>query len=82
MNQALHEPIEVLTKFQHGQIVPLRIRWNDRVYNVEKITGNWFHRDGDFKEYFFAALVTGNRLVEIHLDTRDMRWTLDRIDEE
>ena len=80
MTVTINEPIDVLTKFHNGQIVPLRIKWGERVYNVEKTTGSWFFREGDFKEYFFSVIVTGDRVMEVHLDTRDMAWTLDRID--
>lgn len=78
----INDSIDVLTRFQHGQIVPLRVRWDDRIFNVDRITGRWLYREGDFKEYFFSLLVTGDRLMEIHLDTRDMSWTLDKIDNE
>ena len=80
MTIAINESVDVLTKFLHGQIVPLKIKWNERVYLIEKITSRWEFRNGDFKEYCFSVLTTGNRLMEIHLDTRDMTWNLDKID--
>jgi len=81
MTITIEEPIDVITKFQHGEIVPMRIKWGERVYNVQKITSRWFFREGDFKEYFFALIVTGDRQMEIHLDTRDMSWELNKIEE-
>ena len=77
--EEIGEPIEVIGKFQQGRIVPMRLRWQGRVYNVERITAHWVYSEGNHKEYHFALLTNQSDVWEVRLDGRTLCWTLQRI---
>jgi hypothetical protein len=77
--EKIEEPIDVIGKFQQGRIIPLRVRWQGRVYEVDRITGSWVYSEGNHKEYYFSFLANQSDVWEIRLDGRTMCWSLQRI---
>lgn len=77
--EEIDEPIDVIGKFHQGRIVPMRLRWKGRVYEVTQITGSWVYSEDQHKEYYFSLLTSERDLWEIRLDGRTMSWTLQRI---
>ena len=76
------EPIAVLTRFSKGQIDPLRFKWNNRIYDIDRVSAKWEEREGQYKLYYFAVVTREEDYYEIVYNTRTMSWTLTRTDME
>lgn len=75
----LFEPIEVVTYFREGKIVPLKFRWNGRVYVVKHINGQWRERQGAAQQHHFSVQSDGADFYELLFDTEDLSWQLARV---
>ncbi len=80
MIQEINEPVAVLTKFSGGQIDPLRFKWKNRVFDVDRVTGKWEEHDGQYKLHYFAVVTKQEDYYELIYNTRTMGWTLSRTD--
>lgn len=73
------DPIDVLASFSHDGIVPRRLRWNGRLYTVDRVHSHWVHRDGDRLEHHFSVRVNDADLFQLCLSLPSMTWTLERV---
>jgi hypothetical protein len=80
MIQEINEPITVLTRFSGGQLDPLRFKWKNRVFDIERITGKWEEHDGQYKLHYFSVITREEDFYELIYNTRTMGWTLSRTD--
>ena len=80
MIQDINEPVTVLTRFSGGQLDPLRFKWKNRVFNVDRVTGKWEEHDGQYKLHYFSVLTSEEDFYELVYNTRTMGWTLSRTD--
>ncbi len=80
MIQEINEAVTVLTRFSGGRLDPLRFRWRNRVVDVERITGRWEVREGQYKHHHFSVVTTEDDFFELVYDTRTMGWLLTRTD--
>jgi len=76
--EELHEPIRVRADFAAGAITPLAFKRDTQVLHVTKVHARWEDRSGTFKRYHFSVEAAGN-VFELHLDSSDMSWRLDRV---
>ena len=76
----INEPVTVLTRFSKGQIDPLRFKWKNRIFDVDRVTGKWEEHDGQFKLHYFSVVTKEEDFYELVYDTRTMGWTLSRTD--
>lgn len=79
MIEKIQEPIEVLTKFLEGKILPLRFRWRGRTFTVSETTGNWIKRVGEHRVHYFSVGVGTKDSYELSYEARTSRWTLENI---
>jgi Domain of unknown function (DUF6504) len=75
----LFEPIEVVTYFREGKIIPLKFRWNGRIYIVRHVHGQWKERQGYAQQYHFSIRCDGIDCYELLFDTGDFSWQLARV---
>ena len=80
MIQDINEAVTVLTRFGGGQIDPLRFKWKNRVFDVDRVTGKWEEHDGQYKLYYFAVVTKAEDYYELIYSTRTVGWTLSRTD--
>ncbi len=76
--EVLDEAIKVRADFTAGLIRPLAFKRNGRIWRIGKVNAHWEDRRERFNRYFFSVEAEGN-IFEIHLDSRDMSWRLDRV---
>ena len=76
--EELDEPIRVRADFSAGGVEPRAFKRGTQVLTITQVNARWEDRTGTFKQYHFSVEADGN-LFEIHLDTRDMSWRLDRV---
>jgi hypothetical protein len=80
MIQDIDEAITVLTRFSGGAIDPLRFKWKNRIFNIDRVTGKWEEHDGQYKLHFFSVVTKEEDYYELIYNTRTMGWTLSRTD--
>ncbi len=80
MIQDINEPISVLTRFSGGKMDPLRFKWKSRVFDVERVTGKWEVREGQFKCHHFSIVTAEEDYYELVYNTRTMDWLLSKTD--
>jgi hypothetical protein len=76
--EELHEPIRVRADFAASAITPLAFKRGPQVLRITRVNARWEDRSGTFKRYHFSVDAAGN-VFELHLDSSDMSWRLDRV---
>lgn len=76
--EEINERVRVRADFSAEAIRPRAFRRGAKVYAVTKVNARWEDRTGAFKRYHFSVEAAGN-VWELHLDSRDMSWRLDRV---
>jgi hypothetical protein len=74
----LNESIRVRADFSGGAITPRVFRRGTQVLCITRVNARWEDRPDAFKRYHFSVEAGGN-VFELHLDSRDMSWRLDRV---
>ncbi|GAB4190833.1 MAG: hypothetical protein Kow00108_26200 [Calditrichia bacterium] len=75
----LFEPIEVLSHFKDGKLIPLRFKWNGRSYKIVRINGQWRTHQGYAQQYHFSVSSETPDCFELIFDTGDFTWQLARV---
>jgi hypothetical protein len=75
----VYEPVDVIAVFQNGKMQPLRFKWNERVYKVTKVNGEWVSDEGSNRFYHYSVMVGGPDCFELCYDSRNMNWELARV---
>ncbi len=80
MIHEINESVTVLTRFSGGQLDPLRFKWKNRVFDIDRVTGKWEEHDGQYKLHYFSVVTSEEDFYELIYNTRTMGWTLSRTD--
>ncbi len=75
----LFESIDVITYFRNGKLIPLKFRWNGRIYKVKQVNGSWKENQGYGRQYHFSVQADGSDCFELLFDTSDFSWQLARV---
>lgn len=78
MIESIEEPVEVLARFDRGAMAPFRFRWNQTVFRIAKVTGNWEDREGQYRRCHFAVLTDTNDYFELRFHLKDFVWVLSK----
>ena len=76
--ETLNETVKVRADFQGGIITTLAFKHNNRTLHVERINARWEERETRLRRRFFSVRAEG-AVYELHLDSSDMTWHLDRV---
>lgn len=75
----INEPIQVIVKFETGQMIPLYFFWRNRDYQVKKIEFIHSRYQGKARLFFFSAVgVEAN--YELIFNSQDFTWKLGKIE--
>lgn len=77
-SEALNEKIEVLAWFKAGKIYPQSFSWNNKTYQVQRITYNWQERHGQEVINFFSV-ACGNDLYQVSFNNSSLGWRLEKV---
>ena len=75
MYQQINEPIQVISKFTEGKILPLKFLWQGREFFVQKINLTYHHFECRAKIYYFAVSDSAN-YFKLQFDSNSLNWTL------
>jgi len=73
------EEIDVIARFQDGKITPVKFRWGGRTYFVVRVPFRWLSREGEHPQFHFSVTATSGDIFELKLDSRRMRWGLEKV---
>jgi len=79
MYQDVDEPIDVVVLFQNNHMVPSRFKWNDRVYKISEVTGDWKTDVGSFRVRHFAVVDSSSNFFQLSYDERKTCWMISKI---
>jgi hypothetical protein len=79
MYQEVEEPIDVIAVFEKGRMRPLRFRWKNRVYKIQKVTGDWHSDVGRYRLRHFAVVDQAANYFQLSFDQYDAAWSLTKI---
>ena len=65
----IRDPIEVIVVFRGGKMRPLKFRWRERVYKIERINGGWVSDEGQNRFYHYSVMGEGPDVYEISYNT-------------
>jgi hypothetical protein len=77
--EEIGDKVDVIAMFTGGKIQPLKFRWKERVYRVERINGEWISDQGQTRFYHFSIMTTGPDVYEITFNIQNRVWILSRV---
>lgn len=80
MSEAVNEAASVISIFnaQTKQFFPWRLKWQDRIYTTREIGYHHTHQSGSTL-YHIYSIVTDSLFVRLSLNTSDLIWTIEEI---
>jgi hypothetical protein len=78
--EEVREAIEVIAVFNSGKVSPIKFRWRDRVYKVQRVNGHWSTEEGTTRFHHFAVMA--DRVLdvfELQYNERRHDWTLEKV---
>lgn len=79
MIEKINEPIQVVVKFDKGELVPLFFSWRNRDYRIKKIEFVHSHHQGAAKLFFFSA-AGAEANYELIFNSQNFTWKLGKIE--
>lgn len=73
------EAVEVIAVFQAGRLAPVKFRWRNRVYKVERVNGHWATDQGATRFHHYAVMSAGTDVFELRYNERRHDWTLEKV---
>lgn len=82
MNQTINEPVSVIAHYdaQTNKNWPVKLKWRNRIYLVEKIGLHHQLLVGQNLHHIFAVTSRG-LYFKLKLDTQNLSWKLEEIDD-
>ncbi len=77
--EEINESIEVIALFQRGKLSPLKFRWRDRIYRVQRINGGWASEVGEVNYHHFAVMSDSPDVYELVYNERGHEWRVQRV---
>jgi len=75
----INDPIEVIAVFRQGKLRPLKFRWRDRVYKIERVNGGWVTDEGKNRLYHYSVSANSPDVYEISYNSDRFAWNIDRV---
>ncbi|MBI4714014.1 hypothetical protein HY771_02405 [Candidatus Uhrbacteria bacterium] len=75
MHEFLHDPIDVIVSFCQNRVIPKRIRWNERNYEIANVNLVHTAREGKKRILYFSVSDKTN-FFKLKLDPEYLEWHL------
>lgn len=75
MHEFLHDPVDVLVSFSDNRVVPKRMRWNQRHYEIDSVNLVHSAREGQKRIFYFSVSDKAN-YFKLKLDPESLEWHL------
>jgi poly(3-hydroxybutyrate) depolymerase len=77
--EEIGEIIEVIALFHSGKLAPLKFRWRERVYRVNRIHGGWTTEEGAARLQHYAVAADGPDVYELSYNERGHDWKIEKV---
>lgn len=71
--------LEVLAQFEITGMTPFRFRWNSTVFRVDRVTGRWEDREGQFRRCHYGIVTDTGDFFELRFHQRDLTWSVEQV---
>lgn len=78
MFQTIGERVEVIGSYSKGPFYPKKMKWNGRIFAIEKVTLISDIRDGDVKKRLYS-FTSGKDLYRLMFNRETENWMLEEI---
>lgn len=75
MHEFVHEPIDVVVSFCQNRVIPKRMRWNNREYEIDRVNLIHTAREGQKRVFYFSVSDKTN-YFKLKLDPEYLKWHL------
>lgn len=73
----INENVEVAAVFQTNKVWPVRLKWGNKVYKIQKVTEIHRVMDGDTFIHFFSVSDRLN-FFKLAFNTKTLQWRLEQ----
>jgi ribosomal protein L24E len=74
-HEFINEPVDVLVAFHENRVVPKRMRWNSREYEIRSVNLVHTAREGAKRVFYFSVSDLTN-YFKLKLDPEFLEWQL------
>ncbi len=75
MHEILNDPVDVIVSFSENRVIPKRLRWNKKNYEVKRVNLVHSAREGTKRIFYFSVSDLTN-YFKLRLDTDLLEWRL------
>lgn len=75
MHELLHDPIDVIVSFSDNRVLPRRMRWNQRNYDIKRVNLVHSAKEGHKRVFYFSVSDSTN-YFKLKLDPEHLEWHL------
>jgi hypothetical protein len=75
MHEIINEPVDIIASFQGTQVIPKKMNWGDRIYNIDKVHLVHTAREGT-KRVFYFSVSDSEHAFKLRFDTDHLEWSL------
>ena len=70
------EHIDVVARFERNGMTPSRFRWHSTVFRVDRVTGRWEDRDGQYRRCHYGVVTDTGDFFELRFHQSDFTWAV------
>jgi len=75
MHALIDDPVDVIVSFDQNRVIPKRMRWDNRIYNLKAVNLIHTAREGAKRVFYFSVSDLTNSF-KLRLDTESLEWRL------
>lgn len=75
MHEILNDPIDVIVSFYKNRVIPKRIKWNGKTYEIKNVNLVHTAREGA-KRVFYFSVSDAENYFKLKLDPECLEWRL------
>jgi len=77
--EEISESVEVIALFRAGKLSPLKFRWREKVYRVNRVNGHWAVEEGAVRFHHYAVMCEGPDVYDLAYNSRAHDWKLEKV---
>ena len=75
MHQLIDDPVDMIVSFDQNRVIPKRMRWDNRIYNLKTVNLVHTAREGAKRVFYFSVSDLTNSF-KLKLDPESLEWRL------
>lgn len=75
MHAIIDDPVDMIVSFDQNRVIPKRMRWDNRIYNLKTVNLVHTAREGAKRVFYFSVSDLTNSF-KLKLDPESLEWRL------